>query len=180
MRGVFTIIADLGSRVSGGCFVGLLTASLFFSACGSPEPDSSESMDVSDEIPFRVDGHLQFIREGEILAELEIEIAETDSARTRGMMQRNELPTSRGMLFIFDSEEDRLFWMANTPLSLDLIFVGADSTIIRTAKYMTPLSPQDVPSMGPAQFVLELIAGSVDTLGLIEGDQLAWTRVSGD
>ena len=92
-------------------------------------------------------------------------------------MQRTELPSSRGMLFIFPNSEDRFFWMANTPLSLDLIFIDADSTISHMAKYMKPLSPQDVPSNGPAQFVLEMIAGSVDTFGLIEGDRISWSRV---
>ena len=111
-----------------------------------------------------------------MLADLEIEIADDDSSRTRGMMQRTDLPGDRGMLFIFPDEEDRGFWMANTPLSLDLIFIDADSTIVSIAKYMRPLSPQDVPSNGPARFVLEVIAGNADTIGIVEGDRVTWER----
>lgn len=157
-----------------------LAAFLLIGACGSPDSGPQSSDQPDDEIPFRVDGHLQILRGGEQLADLEIEIAETDSTRTRGMMQRTEFPMTRGMLFIFNTEEDRFFWMANTPLSLDLIFADADSTIMHIAKYMKPLSPQDVPSRGPAQYVLEMIAGSVDTIGLIEGDKLVWSRSAGN
>src|SRR5690554_7281945 len=69
-------------------------------------------------IPFRRDGSLSFIRDGEEQLQIEIEIADTDSARTRGLMQRESLPERSGMLFIFDDEAPRGFWMANTPLAL--------------------------------------------------------------
>ncbi len=151
---------------------------LMAGACSEPPRADSGSTPSEDVISFRVDGRLQILRGEELLTELEIEIADDDSTRTRGMMQRTQLPTDRGMLFLFDSEEDRLFWMANTPLSLDLIFISADSTVIHTAKYMRPLSPQDVPSEGPAQFVLELIAGNADTIGIVEGDHVSWKPLS--
>ena len=180
MRYIHKIAHPIAVLTRFGRWCVLLAATVFLSACGSPDrdtPNSDPSQEpVVDEIPFRVDGRLKILRGGEQLADLEIEIAETDSTRRRGMMQRTELPITRGMFFIFDTEEDRFFWMANTPLSLDLIFVDADSTIIHMAKYMKPLSPQDVPSRGPTQYVLEMIAGSVDTIGLIEGDQLVWVR----
>jgi uncharacterized membrane protein (UPF0127 family) len=143
----------------------------------NPEPSDHAS---EREIPFRVDGHLQILRGNETLAQLEIEIADNDSSRTRGLMQRTEMSDDRGMLFIFPNEEDRAFWMANTPLSLDLIFIDADSTIMHIARYMRPLSSQDVPSDGPAQFVLEMIAGSADTIGIVEGDRVTWSRVDGE
>ncbi len=153
----------------------------FLLGCGSPQSNSAHTSDASeDTIAFRIDGHLNIVRDGEILAELEIEIAETDSSRARGLMQRNQLPQTRGMLFIFDTEEDRAFWMANTPLSLDLLFIDADSTIMHMAKYMRPLSAQDVPSNGPARYVLEVIAGFSDTIGIIEGDRISWTRLRVD
>ena len=155
----------------------MMLAVALFGACGENRtaerrPDSS----ASEEIPFRADGRLQIVRGDEVLADLEIEIADDDSSRTRGMMQRTDLPGDRGMLFIFPDEEDRGFWMANTPLSLDLIFIDADSTIVSIAKYMRPLSPQDVPSNGPARFVLEVIAGNADTIGIVEGDRVTWER----
>jgi len=139
------------------------------------KPDASPPSVVSEPI-FREDGHLTISRDGEVYAELAIEIADNDSTRTRGMMQRTTMPDDSGMLFLFDQERDRAFWMANTPLSLDLIFVDADSTVTIMKKYMQPLSAREVPSEGPAQFVLEVIAGYSDTKGLIEGDRLSWYR----
>jgi len=149
---------------------------LVYLGCNRSNPDAPEH-ESEPEIPFQLDGHLQIFRGQERIAEIEIEIADNDSTRTRGLMQRMEMPGDRGMLFIFPTEEDRAFWMANTPLSLDLIFIDADSTIMHVARYMRPLSPQDVPSDGPAQFVLEMIAGSADTIGIVEGDRVSWTRM---
>ena len=152
-------------------------------ACESPATRSDSSADraePSNEPVFREDGRLTISRDGEIYVELVIEIAETDSTRTRGMMQRTVMPDKAGMLFIFDSELDRAFWMANTPLSLDLIFIDADSVITVIKKYMQPLSARNVPSEGPSQFVLEVIAGYSDTVGLIEGDRLSWIRHGSD
>ena len=176
-----TVHAARSSRIQ-SIWKGIVVMSCFLlcSSCGTPDAEQPAQVSLEDDIPFRLDGHLQIIQEGNILTELEIEIAETDSARTRGMMQRTHLPDTRGMLFLFDSEEDRFFWMANTPLSLDLIFISADSTIIHMAKYMRPLSPQDVPSNGPAQYVLEVIAGYSDTIGVVEGDRVSWRRIQSE
>ena len=158
----------------------LVTAVLLMSGCGSGSGEGgADRVETSEpEIAFREDGRLTLARDGEPYIDLAIEIAETDSTRTRGMMQRTSVPDHSGMLFIFETEEDRAFWMANTPLSLDLIFISADSTIITIKKYMQPLSPQNVPSEGPAQYVLEVVAGYSDTIGIIEGDRVSWTRTS--
>lgn len=133
----------------------------------SPEPDA-------ETIPFRKDGTLDFLRDGEVFLSIDIEIADTDSSRQRGLMQRQSLPDLGGMLFLFDIEEMQSFWMANTPLALDLIFVNADSTIIDIDKYTKPLSPESIASDGPAQFVIEVQAGFSDTYGLIETDRVRW------
>ena len=143
-------------------------------ACG----DSDTTAQVRD-IPFRQDGTLTFQRDGEALTTVDIEIAETDSARTRGLMQRRSLPEQSGMLFLFEENEPRSFWMANTPLSLDLFFANADSQIVRIAKYTEPFSTDQVASEAPAQYVLELPAGFADSYGIIEGDYLRWQRGSG-
>jgi uncharacterized protein len=93
------------------------------------------------------------------VTDIAIEIADTDEARTRGLMQRESLPTRSGMLFIFDDEAPRSFWMANTPLALDIMFVSADSQIVTIQKYTRPFSPQSVASTAPARFVVEVPAG---------------------
>lgn len=156
----------------------LVVTTCLLSACGSPDRPSStpERGTTAASIPFTEHGSLSFVRDGEIYKDIRIEIADSDSTRTRGLMQRTSLPSDTGMLFLFDREEEQSFWMANTPLALDLIFVRADSSVLRIAKYVQPMSPNPVTSNGPAQFVLEVPAGYSDTIGLIEGDRLRWQR----
>lgn len=148
---------------------------LLLAACEpeSPRP-SAEENEVT--IPFRKDGTLEFISDGAVLATLDIEIAETDSARTRGLMQRGSLPEQSGMLFVFEREEPQGFWMANTPLALDLFFASADSEIVSIAKYTRPFSPRTIESRVPARFVIETPAGFADTHGITESDRVRWHR----
>ena len=157
----------------------LLPLLLFVVACGNNS--SSSSTDTNAEapeaiIPFRVDGTLDIERQGELLITLDIEIAEGDSALERGMMQRESFPPNSAMLFIFNNVQRRSFWMGNTPVALDLLFISPDSQIVDFAKYAKPFSDDSIPSSAPAQFVLEVPAGFVDTYGIIEGDQLRWRR----
>jgi uncharacterized membrane protein (UPF0127 family) len=147
----------------------------FLAACGgggSQEPPKEERL---PEIPFRKDGTLTFLRDGAPLVTIDIEIADDDSTRTRGLMQRSSLPERSGMLFIFDQAAPQSFWMANTRLPLDILFVDADSQIVSITKYTKPLSPESVTSGGAAaRFVIEVEAGFTDTYGIIETDRVRW------
>ena len=148
---------------------------LTISACGNgPEP-TDEPETVS--IPFDKEGTLSVLQSSDTLVTVDIEIAETDSARTRGLMQRTLLPEQSGMLFLFPNEQSRSFWMANTPLALDILFANADSQIVSIAKYTTPYSQDNVRSGDPAQYVLEMPAGFADSYGVLEGDRLTWQRI---
>lgn len=153
----------------------LLPLLVLLAACqndaATPPPDPPEEI-----IPFRVDGSLDFLREGELLLTIDIEIAETDSARLRGMMQRTSFPDRSGMLFPDTLETIQNFWMGNTPLALDLLFIDADSQIVDFAKYAQPFSAETITSKVPAQHVLEVPAGFSDTHGLIETDRVRWRR----
>lgn len=141
-------------------------------AADAPEPD------YEDPIPFTKHGELDVLDNGSTRASFDIEIAETDSARERGLMERESLPEDSGMLFIFDDEQERSFWMANTPLSLDIIFINADQEIVSMEKYARPYSPDQVPSEEPAQYVLEVQAGYADSHGILVGDQIRWERTN--
>ncbi len=152
-------------------------------ACGdtaSRSETTDAETDTSEEtIPFRIDGALDFLRQGERLLTLDIEIAEGDSATQRGMMQRTGFPDRSGMLFLLDTLRVRNFWMGNTPLSMDLLFINADSQIVSFTKYATPFSDDLIPSKAPAQYVLEVPAGFVDSHGIVEGDRVRWHRTDG-
>ena len=147
--------------------------------CGGGEAEPPADTEGRPALPFSRDGSLTFSRGGEEVVTIDIEIAETDSARQRGLMQREALPERSGMLFIFDREEPQGFWMGNTPLALDLIFVDADSQIVDVDKYNRPFDPSTIASDAPAQFVVEVPAGFADTYGISETDRVRWRREGG-
>ena len=127
-------------------------------------------------IPFRIDGSLELVRDTTTLLTLNIEIADNDSSRERGMMQRTSFPETTGMLFVFDQESPQQFWMGNTPLALDLVFISSDLKVVSFAKYAAPFSNTPLASRLPAQYVLEVPAGWVDSNGIVEGDRVRWQR----
>jgi uncharacterized membrane protein (UPF0127 family) len=134
---------------------------------------------VQTDIPFRNDGTLAFLREdGSVAKSIQVEIAETEEARTRGLMGRRAMTLDQGMLFVFQRAEPQGFWMRNTPLPLDIIFVGADSTIVNIARRTRPLSDSLVSSAGPAQYVVEVRGGFSDRYGLQDSLRVRWQRTA--
>jgi uncharacterized membrane protein (UPF0127 family) len=101
-----------------------------------------------------------------------VELAVTPEETSRGLMFRRELPDGRGMLFDFKTEQELGFWMKNTYIPLDMIFIRADGTIRRIAANTEPLSERTVPSGGPARFVLEVMGGTARRLGIEPGDKV--------
>jgi uncharacterized protein len=102
-----------------------------------------------------------------------VELATNDAERERGLMFRKELPEGRGMLFDFEREAPVAFWMHNTYIPLDMIFIRADGSILRIAENTEPLSDRLVPSGGPVRAVLEVIGGTARRLGIAPGDKVA-------
>jgi uncharacterized membrane protein (UPF0127 family) len=88
-------------------------------------------------------------------------------------MYRKSLPEGQGMLFDFRIEQDTAFWMQNTYISLDIIFIRGDGRILRIAENAEPLSTKLIPSGGPVRGVLEVIAGTTRKLGIAAGDRVA-------
>ena len=139
----------------------------------APVPASSPSTEAS--IPFRIDGSLSFVRGADTLRTIDIEIADDDSSRARGLMQRSVIPGDTGMLFVFPRAEPQAFYMANTPRPLDIQFYAADSTLLNTVENTVPYSLDNVLSEGAAQFVVEVPAGVTRRIGLVPGDRITWT-----
>jgi uncharacterized protein len=104
-----------------------------------------------------------------------VEVADTPEAQSRGLMYRTELGDFEGMLFPSPAPEPRSFWMKNTPLSLDIIFVGPDGRILNIAANTVPYSVESVSSTGLASAVLELRAGRAAALGIAPGDKVEYT-----
>ena len=103
-----------------------------------------------------------------------VELAASPEAQARGLMFRTELGDNEGMLFPSDVPQPRSFWMKNTPLSLDIIFIGPDSRVLNIAADTVPYSLDSVTSAGPAIAVLELRAGRAKELGIRPGDKVVY------
>jgi len=126
---------------------------------------------------FREDASLTFTdAEGETVARVNVEIAESEQARTQGLMGRQRMAEGQGMLFIFPNEEYRSFWMANTPLSLDIIFVNKAGSVVTIQRNTVPYSEESIPSTAPATYVVEVNAGFCDRHGVREGHTVRWIR----
>jgi uncharacterized membrane protein (UPF0127 family) len=100
----------------------------------------------------------------------QVEVVREEKDRNRGLMFRKHMATDHGMLFDYDPPVDIAFWMKNTIIPLDIIFIGADGRIIRIAENTTPFSLAHIPSGGPARGVLEINGGLSAKLGIGPGD----------
>lgn len=111
-----------------------------------------------------------------------VEVADTPDSRERGLMFRNDLPVGNGMLFIFDDEEVRSFWMKNTYIALDILYFDSDRRLVSAQLGVPPCGDQPrcplYPSAGPARYVLELNAGESDGMALKPGDILKIEGIS--
>jgi uncharacterized membrane protein (UPF0127 family) len=101
-----------------------------------------------------------------------VEIADDNRERAKGLMFRRVMRDNEGMLFDFKQEQPATFWMRNTYISLDMLFIKADGTIESIARRATPLSEKTIPSKGPVRFVLEINGGLADRLGIAPGDRV--------
>ncbi len=124
-------------------------------------------------IPFRNDGVLTISSpDGISSVKVNIEKVDKEDTRMRGLMWRASLPSDAGMLFIFPEEEERAFWMKNTYIPLDIIYINKDKEIISIQMNTKPLSEDAIPSEKPAEYVLEVNAGFTLKNGIKAGDRV--------
>ena len=104
--------------------------------------------------------------------EFQVEVMRNDEQRARGLMFRRELAADRGMLFDFKQEQPVAFWMKNTYIPLDMIFIDRKGEIANIAENTEPLSERSVPAARPVVGLLEVIAGTSKRLGIKAGDRV--------
>jgi uncharacterized membrane protein (UPF0127 family) len=103
-----------------------------------------------------------------------VEVAATPEQQATGLMNRPALDPDRGMIFPYSPPQDASFWMKNTLIPLDMIFIRPDGTIARIEENAVPLSLEPVPSMEPVSAVLEINGGRSAELGIKAGDKVVW------
>jgi uncharacterized membrane protein (UPF0127 family) len=110
---------------------------------------------------------------------VKVEVADTPDERALGLMYRKELAADAGMLFIFDAEDHLSFWMKNTPLPLDMIFITNDKRILGIVKDAVPYTTTSRAVAGKSRYVLEVNAGFTAKHGVKSGDTVSFENVPG-
>ena len=154
-------------------FGGLISTGILNFSKNSNETIEENSTDNSTvaEPPFKKEGELTFLKNQE---KLTIEIANNEAETTQGLMYRRTMPDSCGMVFIFADSQPRNFWMKNTYLPLDILFLDESKKIVTIQANRTPFSEEQIPSFENAKYVLEVNAGYCKRKGIEKGDAVKW------
>lgn len=149
----------------------ILLSGVIFYACGTekkqPPAKSSEGrvLEYPDTLSF-----LQ--PDGTLITSLAYASAATSDERSQGLMDVRSMPGDAGMVFFFEEQDELSFWMANTPLPLDIIYVNEDGVIVSIYHNAKPFSNQNLPSGEPAKYVIETNAGYCLNYDIREGGKV--------
>ena len=140
--------------------------------------ESSQDFINKDTAPsFKKEGELIFINkaEGDTLAVIDIEIADNDQKTSQGLMYRSSMPENAGMLFFMDSQRIQGFWMKNTYIPLDMIFVNSEMEVVTIHANTTPMKESSYFSTAPALYVVEVNAGFCRKNNIQVGDKIKFS-----
>jgi len=128
------------------------------------------------EVSFKKEAELTLYKatSDSIITTFDIEIADNEYETQTGLMYRSSMKKNQGMLFVFPDATERYFYMKNTKMPLDLIFIDAKKTIVSFQKNAKPFDEASLPSYAPAKYVLEINAGLVDQWGINIGDRITY------
>ncbi|MDT0689459.1 DUF192 domain-containing protein [Salegentibacter sp. F188] len=142
--------------------------------------DSEENDNIETEpIVFTKEAELYLLKaEGDTVQKLDIEIADNDYERETGLMYRESMEENQGMLFVYNTETPRSFYMKNTYIPLDLIFYDRDSTAVSFQENAEPLNEDNLPSGEATQYILEINAGLVEKWNIEAGDKFSVVKAS--
>ncbi len=163
-------------------FTRVLALSLTMAACGLLNACSPQAANAPGPATRTVGTHpvssLDIVpltvTSGDRVHRFDVEIARTAQEQSKGLMFRTELGPDEGMIFPRNPPGIASFWMKNTPLALDIIFVGTDGRILNIAPNTVPYSTDQVTAAGMTGLVLELIGGRAAELGIEPGDRVEW------
>lgn len=129
-------------------------------------------------VSFKKEGELQLKKASNdsVIANLDIEIADNEFETQTGLMYRESMKSNRGMLFVFPDSRPRSFYMKNTRISLDLIYIDTNKTVVSFQENAQPLDESSLPSNAAAKYVLEVNAGLVKQWRLEVGDKMSFTK----
>lgn len=158
----------------------IIAGVIYFGIISENEPKPVKKlMNNKNIFDFKKEGELSFVdANDEFIANIEIEIADNEEERNRGLMQRASMKENRGMLFIFPDEQVRSFWMMNTFISLDIIFLNEKREIVKIHHDTKPFKYEISYESGkPAKYVVEVNAGFTKKHNIKEGDKIIWRKL---
>lgn len=152
----------------------LLTSFMWSSAC----KEVPKKIIKTEPIEFKKEGELSIMKQAvdTLITSLDIEFAETEYETQTGLMYRKSMAKNQGMLFIFPDERMHSFYMKNTEIPLDLIFIKGDSTIASFQENAEPYNETGLSSQVPIKYVLEVNAGLSEKWLLEVGDKINFTK----
>lgn len=150
---------------------------LALAACSPHAADGAESAPTAAPARHPVSG-LPIIpltvTRGERKLAFRVEVARTGQEQARGLMFRTSMGPDEGMIFPMNPPRNAAFWMRNTVIPLDIVFIGADGRITNIAANAVPYSEEPLPSAGAVKGVLEINGGRAAELGIVPGDRVEW------
>jgi uncharacterized membrane protein (UPF0127 family) len=146
---------------------------LFLSGCSGekrqvPTLQQDPVLEFVAEVIFYDDAQQEITR-------IDAAVADDDRERAAGLMNVRSMQDDQGMIFLFEQEQPRSFWMMNTFLSLDIVYVNAAMEIVRIHRYTTPFSQEGILSEKPAKYVVEVKAGFTVVHDINEGDSISFS-----
>jgi uncharacterized membrane protein (UPF0127 family) len=173
-KGSKNILVTVVAIIIVGAFLAMMVYRPFVNKRETSGPNNGSSLKAR--VPeFRKDGTLTFHPgDGKEPLTIDIEVVRQEQQIMQGLMYRPQMAENRGMLFIFPGEEERSFWMKNTYIPLDIIFVDANRKIVTIQDNTQPLSTESIPSYKPAKYVVEVNAGFAEKYGIKEGNLISF------
>ncbi len=146
-----------------------------------PESTPTSYAKDDDDISFKLEGNLTFNSDEEEIVAIQIEIADNPERRQRGLMYRTSMKANRGMLFVFENPSPQSFWMENTYIPLDIIFIDVEGKILQISSNVPATKdisgePARVACAGPVKYVLEVNGGFSNAYDIHPGDNIKWDR----
>lgn len=153
--------------------VALVAIALILPRFFSNESNRVQEIEITpQDIDFTRDGELSIFKNDSLIQTIEVEFAKNDEERALGLMYRSSMDEHQGMWFIFPEEAPRSFYMRNTEIPLDIIYLDKDKKVVSIAKNARPYDETSLPSEKPAMYVLEINGGLSDKWGIEKGDRM--------
>ena len=153
--------------------VALAAIALILPRFFSNESNRVQEIEITpQDIDFTRDGELSIFKNDSLIQTIEVEFAKNDEERALGLMYRSSMDEHQGMWFIFPEEAPRSFYMRNTEIPLDIIYLDKDKKVVSIAKNARPYDETSLPSEKPAMYVLEINGGLADKWGIDKGDRV--------